>query len=327
MGKYSFSQDSIILPYEQYKNKIVLYSDFGFSTAPFSIKYPFNSNLDKIKYRNNYRSILGLGVSYKWFALRLSIALPGSDHSIAKYGKTTALNIGVDFTLKKVFWDIDLRNYQGYMIKNAYKWNSDYNKIHTNEIQPSITATSFSINAWYFHNKHFKMNAVKGKTAHFIKKVHTWYIKNTFNIYGVGNNSNSVIPVELNDTTNSKTRSNAFSAFDFGMIPGYAYADRINNWQFAGLFGFGAVVQDKFYTIDGYQRSVIGLAPRYDIKFIGGFSVPKYFLFLITDFDNKSIKFNDLKYQQTYYSIKLVGGVRLDNKDDRKKKRELRRLN
>lgn len=321
----SFSQeDSLDLPYEKYNNKIVLYTDFGYTTAPFSIKYDFTPEVNKLKYRNNYKSIFGFGICYKWFALRLSFALPGSEHNELKYGKTTAYNLGFDFTLKKVFVDVDLRNYQGYVIKHAYKWNpTDFNSIsHPNQIVPSMTAASFSINAWYFHNKHFKMSAVRGKTAHFTRKVHTWYIKNTLNIYGVGNGSNSVIPTILYDSTNSKTKSTGYTAFDIGSIPGYAFGNRINNWQFTGLLGFGPVLQNKFYNVDNNSRSFLGLAPRFDIRFIGGYSKPHYFIFLVTDFDNKSIKFNSLKYTQTFYSIKLVAGLRLDGKEDRKKKKE-----
>lgn len=317
-----FSQEADSLPYERYKNKIVLYSDFGYTTAPFSIKYDFNSDINKLKYRNNYNPILGLGVCYKWFALRLNFALPISEHKEAKYGNTKAYNLGFDFTLKKVFCDVDFRNYKGYVIKHANKWDSNFSSVNPNQHLPNINAISFSINTWYFHNKHFKMAAVKGKTAHFTKRVHTWYIKNTFNIYGIGNENNSVIPTLLFDSTNTKTKSESYTAIDLGVIPGYAFGNRINNWQFTGLLGFGAVVQNKFYSIDNYARSFLGLAPRFDIRFIGGYSKPHYFIFLLTDFDNKSIKFNSLKYSQTFYSIKLVAGVRLDDKEDREKKRQ-----
>jgi hypothetical protein len=67
--------------------------------------------------------------------------------------------------------------------------------------------------------------------------------------------------------------------------------------------------------VDGESRSFTGLQPRYDIRFIGGYSVPKYFVFLVTDFDNKSIKFNTLTYNQTIYTLRLVGGIRLEPKE------------
>ena len=57
----------------------------------------------------------------------------------------------------------------------------------------------------------------------------------------------------------------------------------------------------------------LGLAPRYDIRFITGYSNADYFIYFVTDFDNKSIRFNDLVDKQYYYSLKLVGGIRFDH--------------
>ena len=40
---------------------------------------------------------------------------------------------------------------------------------------------------------------------------------------------------------------------------------------------------------------------------MGGYSKPEYFIFLVTDFDNKSVLFSDLVVRQYFYSIKLIG--------------------
>lgn len=300
--------------YTLFDKKIVLYSDLGYSTSPFSVHYDFNPQVDKLKFKNNFRTILGFGVSYRWFSLRLGLPLPGNMFPVSRYGETKPFNLGVDFTIKKTFCDIDLRYYVGYAIKNANEWNDTLNDLKPNDIRKNTASASFSANVWYFHDPNFKMQALRGKTGHYNKEVKTWYIKNTFNIFGIGNNTESLIPVELIDTINSKTASNIYSSLDIGLVPGYAYVNRINNWQFSVIAGLGGVLQAKFYNVNNQTRTFIGLAPRYDFRLIGGYSIEKYFLFLVTDFDNKSIRFNDLIYRQTYYSIKLVGGIRLDRK-------------
>jgi hypothetical protein len=60
---------------------------------------------------------------------------------------------------------------------------------------------------------------------------------------------------------------------------------------------------------------------------MGGYTVPNYFLFLITDFDNKSIRFTDFVYRQSFYSIRLVGGIRFNTKKqlDRMEKKAAKR--
>ena len=72
-------QDNSIdtLPYRSFKEKIVWFGDLGYASAPFSIRYPFNDSISKLKYRNNIRTVLGFGMSYKWFSLRLAVSLPG----------------------------------------------------------------------------------------------------------------------------------------------------------------------------------------------------------------------------------------------------------
>lgn len=314
----SFAQ-SDSLPYTLFSNKLVLYADLGYSSAPFSISYPYGDGINRLKYKNNYRNIIGFGLSYKWFALRIGIPLPGYARSTATYGQTTPINLGFDFSFKKVFCDVDIRSYEGYAIKDANSWNDTLTIDKPNDLRPKTKSQSFSMNAWYFHNKDFKMSALRGKTGHYKKDVHTWYLKNTFNIFGVTNDQSPIIPLKLIDSSNTKTSSNYYSALDFGVVPGYAYVKRKNQWQISGLAGLGAVIQTKLYDANGNNRSIIGLAPRYDIRLIGGYSVPSYFVFLVTDFDNKSIRFNDLVYRQYFYSIKIVAGKRFIQKDKSKK--------
>lgn len=310
------------LPYESYKNKIVTYSDFGYTSGPFSIKYDYPGATEKLKYRNNYKNVLGFGICYKWFSLRLSFALPGNAKSEDKFGKTTYFAIGSNFTIKKFYWDLDIKTFGGYAIKNAYHWNDTLSPSIPNDIRPNTKSFGVSVNTWYFRDKHFKMSAIIGITGHYLREVKTWYLKGTFNIYGIGNESSSIIPTPLTDPLNTKTSSTSYSAADIGVIPGYAYVNRKNNWQYSGLFGLGAVLQSKFYTVNGTTRGFLGLAPRYDIRFIGGYSVPRYFVFLVTEIDNKSIRFNDLVYRQSFYSIKLVAGIRFNVKKEEEKKKK-----
>ena len=114
--------------------------------------------------------------------------------------------------------------------------------------------------------------------------------------------------------------SSTFSAFDVGFVPGYAYVNRFKNWQVAGWAGVGAVIQAKYYQVNGDFRGFLGLAPRYDVRLMGGYTTPTYFLFLVTDFDNKSIRFNQLIYRQSFYTVKLVGGYRFPKKEKKHSK-------
>lgn len=288
--------------------------DLGITPSPFNISYPFMEGLSKLQYKNNFKPMLGFGYAYKWLSFRLAVPIMPGFRNESKFGQSQQIAAGFDFSFKKWHLDIEFRAVQGYAIKNAFQYDSTYNESKPNEIISSVGSINFSLNGWYFNNKDFKMNALQGKRAHFNSEVQTWYLKSTLNVFGVDHNGNSIIPVAIHDPNNSKTTASTFSSFDFGLIPGYAYANRVKDWQFSGWFGLGPVVQCKFYTTAQNTAGFLGLAPRYDLKLVGGYNSKTYFLLLAADFDNKSIRFNQLKYQQYFYTIRLVGGFRLASK-------------
>ncbi len=317
----AFCQDAdTLLPYQKYRNRLVLYADFGWSTAPMSISYPFTEGIKNVKFRNNFNPVLGFGFSYKWMSLRFGITLPNSVRSKKKFGKTKYIDFGFDFSYKNMYFDVDWHLYQGYAMKHADRWNDTIPPNDPNLIRGDINAASFSINAWQFFKNEFKMAAFKGKTASYHRDVRTFYLKYTTNYHGISSNQ-PIIPIELQDSTESKTSSSVIAAFDVGVVPGYAYVRRWRMFQLGIMGGLGLVIQSKLYTFDGTTRSFLGLAPRVDFKIVGGINKPKYFIMFVSDFDNKSIAFNDFSYKQTYYNLRIVGGVRL-NVSKKKEARE-----
>ena len=312
--------------FNNYRNNIVWYSDLGFNSAPFSIKYDYPGNIKRIRYRNNHKAVLGFGIAWKWFALRIGFDLPGTLRPKSKFGNTNYFDIGTDFTIKKTMIDIDYHNYTGYAIKNAHRWNDTLSSDAPHDLRPQTAAASFSINVWYFHNKDFKMQGLRLKTGSYSKEVRTIYLRSTINIHGVSNSPNSLIPYELQDTTNSKTVTRGIAAFDFGIIPGVGYVNNHKNWQYAAMFGLGPVIQAKVYDIPLNSRSYLGLAPRFDIRIYAGYSVPAYFVQLSAEFDNKSIRHTNLSYRQTFYTIKLTGGIRIDRKEKQKEKKSRQQI-
>jgi hypothetical protein len=302
--------------YTMYKDRVVLYGDLGFRAAPFSIHNKFPGGVDKIKFRHNLKLNAGLGVMYKWFAFRLGFSLPGNLLSKSRYGRSNNFDLGLSFGLKKNwFFDLDIRSYRGYVIKNAYKWNDTLNQLNPNDLRPDTRVFSTSVNAWYFFDDDFKVQAVMGKAGHYNSSKGTWYLKNTVNLFGVGNVFEPIIPEDLLDTSLTRNSAQSISALDLGIVPGYAYVTRIDNWQISAFGGIGGVIQSKFYSTGTLNRGFIGIAPRIDLRFIAGYSKPDYFLWFVTDFDIKSIRHQELRYKQTYYSLKLVAGVRLEKKE------------
>lgn len=302
--------DSLI--FSIFRHKLVLFADYGFNTAPINISFKDTTgSRDRFQYRNNLRTAIGFGFSYKWAALRLAFNLPGNVFPVAKYGKTTFFDLGFEFKTKKRFYDFDLHNYSGYVLKDAHEWNDSLAQdVNPNLILSNMNSLSASLNCWRFFNKKIVMAALKGKTGMYHRKQNSFYLKTTFNLFGVSNNV-SIIPDLMQNHKVTKTGASTISAFDFGFLPGYVHVDRYKNWQYSAMVGLGGVIQYKSYYSNGTSRSFLGLAPRVDVRLIAGYNVPKWFVNLVMEFDNKSIRFQDMRYAQTYSTIRLVAGMRI----------------
>lgn len=280
-----------------------MYADLGYNVNPFRIDYPFSTQQSSLAYKNNFSPFLGLGFAYKWFHLRVGFPVVGNLRPNNKFGKTTQYNFAYDLTHKSVWYDFEFKSTFGYALKQP--------KL----ILPNAYAVNVMANAWYFRNPAFQMNGLLGKRAHYNQQILTWYLKGTMNFFGSGNRGENLIPSTLQLQGQDLTTITKLQAFDFGAAPGVAYVNRKNNWQIGGWAGVGPVVQFKEYETPDYSRIRLGLAPRFDLRFMGGYSSDEKFFFLVTDFDNKSIRFDDLKYRQIYFALKFVAGYRFKEKE------------
>lgn len=275
-----------------------MYADLGYNVNPFRIDYSFNEQQAALTYKNNFSPFLGLGFAYKWFHLRVGFPVVGNLRPNNKFGKTTQYNFAYDITYKRVWYDFEFKSTFGYALKQP--------KV----ILPEAYALNAMVNAWYFRNKDFQMNGLLAKRAHYNQEILTWYLKGTVNFFGSGNRSASLIPETLQMPQQDLTSITKLQAFDFGAVTGLAYVTRKKNWQIGGWAGMGPVIQFKEYETLAYSSIRLGLAPRFDLRLMGGYSSDEKFFFIVSDFDNKSIRFNDFKYRQIYFALKFVAGYR-----------------
>jgi hypothetical protein len=295
---------------ESFREKPIMYSDLGYNANPFSLHGNFNQQLTDLSYKNNFSPFLGLGFAYKWFHLRVGFPIIGNVRSASKFGQTTQYNFAYDLTYKKVWYDLEFKSTFGYALKNAGQFDTTASTQKPHMILPNVRSFNVMMNGWYFHNPEFQMNGLLGKRAHYTKEILTWYLKGTINYFGSAHKNGSLIPAPLQNQEVPMQNLHQLQAFDFGVIPGLAYVNRKNNWQLGGWLGLGPVVQIKGFETPTYSKLLLGIAPRFDMRIMGGYSSDERFFFLVTDFDNKSIRFNELNYRQFYYAIKFVAGFR-----------------
>lgn len=288
---------------EHFKNRPIIYADLGYNVNPFKIAYPFSTGQNTLAYKNNFSPFLAFGFAYKWFHLRLGFPVIGNLRSPSKYGKTTQYNFAYDLNYKKIWYDFEFKSTFGYALRQP------------KQILPEAYSINGMLNAWYFNNPDFQMNGLLGKRAHYNQEILTWYLKGTLNYFGSANRNGGLIPEDFQDQQQPITTLTQLKAFDFGAAPGVAYVNRKNNWQIGGWAGLGPVLQIKGYATPTFSKANIGIAPRYDLRLMGGYSSDEKFFFIVTDFDNKSLRFDDFEYRQIYFAWKFVAGYRFKEKE------------
>lgn len=319
----ALSQDSVPGEIEEsayisYKDNAIVYLDLGYNAAPASIKYNFANGIDKIKLRHNFKTMLGFGFSYKWFSIRLGAALVGNVRPVSRYGKANYIDLGVNFSIKKTYSELDFKSYSGYVIKDAKDWDTSYNDIRPNNTGESIRSYNVAFAMWYFDNVKFRIDPFRGIKGQYTHAVTTWYLDGKLDLYGIVNDFGRIIPAQLFDSTNTKTASSSFAALDIGVIPGVGHVNKVKNWQFGAMFAFGPRIQVKSYTVFGAPTNLLGLVARYDVRLIAGYTVPQFFAMFSLEVDNKSIVFQELKYRQSFYRMRLSIGYRFKTKEERK---------
>lgn len=310
--------------YTSYKNRPIFFTDVGFSSAPANIEYPFTSDISKIQLRHNNKMMIGFGGSFRWFSIRFGAALIGNSKPVSQYGKSNYFDLGLQFSIKKTYSELDLKSYSGYVLKNAYTWDPTLNTANPNDKNQDINMYDIAYKMWYLHNKNFKMDPFNGNRGVYNRQVLTWYLEGRIEWYGISNRRGSLIPTNLYDSTNTKTASSSLNAFELGLIPGFGYVNNIKNFQYGFLAALGPRLQIKSYNVNDMVNSAGGIVFRYDFKTIIGYNTTRFFAMLHLEIDNKSINFDKFKYNQTFFSLKLQTGYRFKEipKKDKKKNRK-----
>ncbi len=288
--------------YELYQDQWVIDVSTGYNTTNFSISDKFESQRERIKYRANMNPTIGFGVSYKLLALGISFKTPGYIRNTETFGTTLYTDLDLSFQLKNWLFLGDFHWYEGFSARLPDQ------SIQLNE---RLRSYSVRINTYYFTNDNYALQAARGITGRYNEETISLFAKATAALHGIANTNSPLLPNNIFDNSKTIWKARRVSAFDVGIIPGVAYVNRVQNWQFGVITGLGGVMQSKFYRSPGVSRGFLGLAPRYDFQAQVGYNTKDWFIFLHTLLDNKSVRFNDYRYQQLYYFIRLTGGYRI----------------
>lgn len=303
--------------YTLYRDRLVLHTSLSINDAPFSIKGSFK-NATGLKYRSNLNLTHGIGVAYKWFALNLNYKIPGYLRSTEKYGKTKYFNLGLKFNLKHWYFSLNGYLYVGYAIPDLSNFSDTLNVSSAGYyLNNNLTSFSVDLNAYYFFSKDLNMRSAMGIVGRYTRAAKGLYLRMTASYQSLADDQFLIPQVTVNSEKSLYT-SSSIGAMGIGAIPGYAYLNNINGWQFGVFAGLGLILQAKSYTYSTTTRSFLGISPRLDFSTQGGYNVENWFLMLSSSFNQRYFGFNKFKFNQYYYYIKLTYGYRFKRSKHKK---------
>jgi len=228
---------------------------------------------------------------------------------VETFGDVRYFDITLQMSLKKIYFNVDIRNYYGYAIRNAFLWNDSLNVDKPHDLSQDIRVNNVNFKTWHFRNADFHMHPFSGSRGIYNKQVMTFFWANKIEYFRIKNRKGSLVPRELHQPTSSITEAGSIVAFELGALPGVGYVNKYKNWQYGTMLAAGPRLQMKSYTVDN-PKTFVGLIGRYDVKFVFGYSIPKFYVMLHVNMDNKSVNFSGFKYKQQFYSLRLQVGFR-----------------
>jgi hypothetical protein len=309
-----FIKDGIVSNYEE---KLIFYQDLGFNTSPYVIKSNFLGSTTKLNYSHNFRLQYAIGFSYRWINLQLNLPLPVYTKALSRFGQNSCFGLQFNLNPKKIQMEFDLKYIKGFAIKNAYYFEDSLNELIPNIIKPNNTLFYFGTKAWYFGNNDFKLKYLNGVTGVYNQNIFSWFVNSAFRINSL-KDPNGIIPIQLHTDTISKTKSIKLASSELAVVPGVSGVIKLNNFQLSIIGGIGGAIQIKQYKISDKNKTFMGITPRYELGLNIGYSKTNYFIFLTSDFENVSVVWNDLRYNQFYYALKLRMGYRFNRNSNQK---------
>ena len=287
-----------------YYDNYILYFDCGNNSSPFDIKVQNSKGSYDLKFRNNIKPFIGFGGNYKWISLRIGFLLNQYFKGVDDYVKTKIFKLGTDFTYKRFYFDFDLFQFKGFtLLKDnqiGINYNLKYANLHTN---------SFYLNEYFFFNKNFSYNSLRGKKQSVKSFQSSFYLKQQ-NAFTRVKDDNPILPSFFFDDLYSKTTFSSASSIEIGLIPGYGVADRYKNFQLGGMLGYGCVIIDKSIFFNSRSRNFLGLSSRFDFHLYAGYNKSKYFIMNYLYLENRVLDFNTIKFTQQILSYRFIVGYR-----------------
>ena len=196
----------------------------------------FISDQDRLIYKPNVSSSVGIGVSYSWLSVNATIPTPNAGKDESEKGLTNQFNLGLSLNGRKVWFDTRYQQYKGLYLSNPEVLAEDWFQQNTGyPVRPDITSRTFYTRLFYsFNNERFSHPATTFRRERQKKSAGSFLLGGTF-IYSQVAGDSSLVPSRIQSSFPEDANLVRYRSSTYSVNVGYAHTFVFKKYLFTSL--------------------------------------------------------------------------------------------
>ncbi len=281
---------------------------------------PDVDKISKIVYRPNVNVRIGIAGFWKWFGLGLSVDNPFYKTDRDAYGKTTTLDLRVNFFGRVIAGELFFQKYKGFYIISPERTDG------THYIIPDMQTFALGLSGYWIYNaRRFSIRAAFIQNERQKKSAGSLVVRPSFLYYKISSDQ-GIIPdsiVHVNIPITNQVISGKF--YSLGLSPGYVYTlVFLKNFYLTAAVFPGVAAQFSSFSNELNVSSNFEFTFQLSGRFAIGYNSDKWFLggSFQTGFNEVPDKLNNALFSYNVAQFRLWGGLRFDIFKKREKRCE-----
>jgi hypothetical protein len=301
---------------QEFPNHFFVWPVLKYRSLSFTMR-DRNDNGREIEFKPNNSSTLGLGFYLFEIVFEVTFAIPLGENSKEIYGETDARDLQINLLTKS--WGVDLyhQKYSGF-----YKDDSDMAIIRGTPYpqRPDIDTRNFGISGFYaFNHQKFSLRSSYNFADKQLKSKGSFLMYGTINSFKA--NADSALlsgPIRSKFGNGSDTRD--IRSTTLSIAPGYSYNVVLDKFFINGTATIGpAHAWVYFKTESGEAHYDVSFNTTYSLRLAAGFNSGPFFGGIGTTLQVRSVKFEDIRFENSSATTRFLVGFRFREKGTLKK--------
>ena len=292
---------------ENYNSQLALRFVLPKRFDQFTLKNTLSNK--KYVYKANEHYGIGIGITYKWLAVDLSLNPDFTQRNTEKFGETKEFNLKGSAYLKRHVIDTYLRWYKGYYVSNAEDVISDWEPGTPYPLRPDLSTLSWGFNYTIpFNWKRYSPRVIFVLDGELKKSAGSFMAVSS--IYFYHSRADSSI---VDNSFSPEAQINSFNVLMLGQLFGYSYT-----FVYKKFYASASILPGITYAIGSIYSEAGSYNPRFTANFkmmirAGiGYNSDRWYTGIYLIADNNQIALpNDLALSNSIGEFRVFVGYRI----------------